>query len=151
MDTSTALAWDDRYLVGHHTMDRTHREFADHVNALLSVGDAGVADALAALLAHLEAHFAFEEDLMAQHAFPARGCHADEHAKVLASVHQTLTDVRAGDLAIGRELGQALVDWFGGHADYMDSALATWVVKKTMDGAPVVLRRSMQARPFALP
>ena len=33
------------------------------------------------------------------------------------------------------------MDWFPGHADYMDSALATWLVKKSHDGRPLVLRR----------
>ena len=48
---------------------------------------------------------------------------------------------RRGEVEIARELAQALMDWFPSHADYMDSALATWLVKKSHDGRPLVLRR----------
>ncbi len=47
-----------------------------------------------------------------------------------------------GNLEIGRALAQALADWFPEHADYMDSALATWQVKQATNGAPLVFRRA---------
>ncbi|MBS0552175.1 MAG: hemerythrin, partial [Proteobacteria bacterium] len=47
----------------------------------------------------------------------------------------------AGNVEVGRDLARALVDWFPGHADYMDSALANWMVKRAHDGSPLVLRR----------
>ena len=46
-----------------------------------------------------------------------------------------------GQTEIVREFTQALVDWFPGHADYMDSALATWLVKQAHNGRPLVFRR----------
>ena len=144
MTSAATLEWDDSHLVGHHGMDLSHRQFALCLNAVLAAEDKQLTGALALLLQHLEVHFAFEEALMEQHAFPARGCHADEHGRVLASMRQTLTEVQAGDTAVARELAQALLDWFVGHADYMDSALATWVAKKTLQGAPVVVRRAMR-------
>ena len=52
--------------------------------------------------------------------------------------------VAAGDIAVGRGLALALADWFPGHSDYMDAALATWVMKKVANGAPVPLRRVMR-------
>jgi hypothetical protein len=36
-----------------------------------------------------------------------------------------------------------LFEWFPGHADYLDSALAAWMTKQTMGGKPVVFRRSI--------
>jgi hemerythrin len=48
-------------------------------------------------------------------------------------------------LKIGRGLVTALEEWFPGHADYLDSALAKWMVKQSFGGervAPVVLRRN---------
>ncbi len=59
----------------------------------------------------------------------------------MASVREVQELVAKGEVAIARELAQALMDWFPGHADYMDSALATWLVKKSHDGRPLVLRR----------
>lgn len=48
-----------------------------------------------------------------------------------------------GDTEVVRELAVALQDWFPGHADYMDSALALWMVKRAHGGAPLVFRRGM--------
>lgn len=146
LDTA-GFAWDDRYLLGHRGMDDTHREFVALVDALLAASDGNLPGALDVFARHAESHFEEENRLMDQHDFPARGCHKDEHDKVLASVREVQAMVAAGDVEIGRELGLALVDWFPGHADYMDSALATWLVKKLTKGAPLVLRRNMTLTP----
>lgn len=139
--TTAAFEWDDRYLVGLRDIDTAHREFTLLVDALLGADDDALVPALDAFARHAEEHFGTEEQLMERYAFPARECHAEEHAKVLASVHEVRALAAEGDLQTARELAQALADWFPGHTDYMDSAIATWVVKKTAGGAPVVLRR----------
>lgn len=141
MENPTDFAWSDRFLLGHGAMDATHREFVACVEALLSVDDAGLGAALAAFAAHAEAHFADEERWMAD-GFPARDCHAGEHAKVLASVREVQAALAEGDSGLVRELAQALADWFPGHADHMDSALAHWLVQRRHAGAPLVFRRN---------
>jgi hemerythrin len=135
------LDWDDRYLVGHQAIDRTHAEFVELLSAMQRGPDHELPRLLDALAAHIETHFALEERLMREHEFPARECHADEHARVMASVQEVRVDVAAGERHVARELARALADWFPGHSDYMDSALAIWVVKRRTAGAPVVLRR----------
>ena len=50
-------------------------------------------------------------------------------------------------------LAQSLADWFPGHADYLDSALAQWMVKKQLGAIPVVVRKNLkfdQTVPLAL-
>ncbi len=136
-----AFAWEDRYLLGHVQMDATHREFVECVDALLRVPDAELAVALAAFARHAESHFGEEDRWMAESDFPARGCHADEHAKVLESVLAVQAELAAGNVGLVRELAQALQDWFPAHADYMDSALAQWLVRRSHAGAPLVFRR----------
>ena len=142
---SAGFAWDDRYLLGYAAMDHTHQEFVTRVNALLTVSDAAFAEALAAFAQHAERHFAEEKQWMTlgpgQPDYPARDCHVDEHDKVLASLQEVQTLLAEGNLTIGREFAQALMEWFPGHADYMDSALANWMVKRLHQGAPLVLRR----------
>jgi hemerythrin len=135
------FAWDDRFLVGHATIDAEHREFALAVDRLLGATGAELGAALDAFASHAAAHFGAEERLMRDHAFPAHECHAAEHARVLASVHEVRQLVALGDTTIGRELALALIDWFPGHSDQMDSAVAIWVTKRITGGAPVVLRR----------
>lgn len=136
------FAWDDRYLLGHIAMDRTHREFVELVDALLTVDDAGLPAALEAFARHAEAHFEQEDRWMEADGFPARECHVDEHAKVLSSVREVQQLLAEGHTEVVRELAEALKDWFPGHADYMDSALAAWLVKREHNGRPLVFRRN---------
>ena len=62
---------------------------------------------------------------------------------VLGSAREVEPLVAAGNIAIGREFAAELARWFPGHADYLDSALAHWLVKKSAGGKPVVLRRNV--------
>lgn len=135
--------WNDRYLLGHAAMDDTHREFVSLVDALLKAPDAELEQALAAFAEHAAAHFEQEDRWMRGSGFPATDCHADEHAKVLASVREVRQELAKGHFDVVRGLAQALMDWFPGHADYMDSALATWMVKRSHGGAPLVFRRDL--------
>lgn len=143
MPASAEPRFGDHLLVGHAAMDREHRAFADDLHALQQADDTGFAAALQQLTVHLQVHFALEEQLIDAHRFPAGACHAEEHRKVLASLAEVQALVAQGDIAIGRELADALADWFPGHAENMDGALAIWVSRKTHGGAPVVLRRDL--------
>ena len=146
MASPTDFSWTDAYLLGYPPMDDTHREFVDIVAALLAADDQGVAALLEAFARHAEAHFAQEHDWMDQTEFPAAQCHKDEHNAVMKSVRDVQTIVAAGNTEEARSLARALKDWFPGHADYMDSALAAWMSKKKHGGKPVVLRRNLGLR-----
>lgn len=138
------MAWSDAYLLGFDAMDATHREFVDCVAALQTASDAQLPARLAAFERHALAHFDEEQRWMDGSAFPAAGCHAEEHAKVLASVREVIDLVAQGiDRQVARDLTQALVEWFPGHADHMDSALSHWLSQRQHGGAPVVLRRNV--------
>lgn len=141
MDEQNAFAWDDRYLLGHSAMDETHREFVALVDALLTVDASELESALAAFLRHAEAHFEQENRWMELDDFPARDCHVDEHNKVLASVRDVQDELANGNVQLVRDLALALMEWFPEHADYMDSALSTWLVKHSHGGRPLVFRR----------
>lgn len=147
--TPEAATWHDDLRLGFSPMDATHEEFLSLVDALLAAPDAAVAEALAAVHAHTREHFAAEERWMDETGFPAAGCHRDEHAAVLASMEGVGRKVAAGDVEAARRLAGALTEWFPGHADYLDSALAHWMCKKTMGGKPVVLRRRKAESPAA--
>ena len=146
MPDPNQLPWSDEYLLGYGPMDATHREFVDIVHALLSCDDAGFAAHLDAFARHAEAHFREEDGWMEKTDFPPRECHVDEHAAVLKSVYQVIEVVKQGDVAEGRRLAAALAGWFPGHAFHLDSALAHWMVKRSLGGKPVVLRRNVVAR-----
>jgi hemerythrin len=128
-------------LVGYAPMDVVHEEFFDRVNAVLRVGDVDVLAALAELRDQTRAHFEMEERWMEETRFPARSCHADEHAAVLASVDGVCKRAAGGDVAAARRLAEALLEWFPAHADHMDSALAHWMCQSRHGAAPLVFRR----------
>ena len=146
MPSAEEFSWTYAYLLGYSPMDDTHREFVEIVGALLGAEDAALAVHLEAFARHAEAHFSQEREWMETTAFPAMQCHVDEHNAVMKSVREVQQIVAAGDAAQGRSLATALADWFPGHADYMDSALAHWMSKKKHGGKPVVLRRNLGLR-----
>jgi len=148
MTAPQTFPWNDNYALGYPPMDDTHREFVTVVDGLMSADPTGLPAAIAAVVAHLEAHFAQEAEWMNGTDFPAAGCHIDEHDAVLKSAHQVqalLADgVTPEKAAKAKSFGQALVDWFPGHADYLDSALSQWMVKRVYGGAPIVLHRDVK-------
>jgi len=140
-----AASWHGDLRLGFPPMDGIHEEFVQLVDALLGAPDEDMLPALRAVDAHSREHFAAEETWMADTAFPAAACHRDEHAAVLASIAGVTRRVENGDFEAGRRLARALAEWFPGHADYLDSALAHWMCKKLLGGQPVVLRRPVPA------
>lgn len=139
------FVWTDRYLLGFSEMDDTHREFVHVVQALLSCPDTDLPSALADFIRHADTHFGSEDKWMTESNFPARECHADEHAAVMKSALDVRQRVESGNITIGREFAKELMRWFPGHADYLDSALAQWMVKLRLGAKPLVFRRSIGA------
>lgn len=144
MSTPGGFKWSDRLLLGHGETDRTHKEFVELVDTMLSIEDLAFPSAFHRFVLHAEEHFGQEDAWMRSGGYPASGrdCHIDEHAKVLESVYEVRERVAAGDLAIGRRLARELSMWFPAHVDYMDSALSKWMTEKRFGAAPVVIRRS---------
>ena len=144
------MRWSDSFLLGYPAMDRTHHEFVDCVAALQRAADADLPARLADFERHAAAHFEQEGQWMTGSDFPATQCHADEHAAVLRSVYDVQALLLQGPRPeLVRDLTQALVDWFPGHADYMDAALSHWMSKRSHGGVPVVLRRGVAKRALA--
>jgi hemerythrin len=131
-------------LLGYAPLDAVHTEF----EALLQSANASEPSQLLAALKqvheHLVDHFAQEDRWMQETGFPAQECHMEEHARVLASAAQVVEQVQSGQFDIGFHFVDALVDWFPGHADYLDSALAIWMCKRRFGARPVVVHPRME-------
>jgi hemerythrin len=131
--------WNDEYAVGHDSMDATHREFVECVDALLRAEDDALAAALEAFAHHVRAHFAEEDLAMRQTAYGSAGCHIDEHAAVLKSLQEVHEAFAEGKVQVVRGFARALADWFPEHARVMDMGLARWLVQRRLGGSPIVL------------
>ena len=133
----SALAWSEALALKQPRMDQTHREFVDLLHGLGAAHAAGVADfdtLLQGLQQHTEAHFAQEERWMADIGFAPQNCHALQHAqvlKVLVEVRRALAE--GGDREIVAVLVDELGQWFVGHAQAMDAALAEIMVERGYD------------------
>lgn len=143
MELFDELSWSDSFLLGFGPMDAVHQEFVGIVHAILTCPDADLLVHLKTFERHAEDHFSQELKWMKGTNFPAMQCHDDEHRAVQKSVSEVIPLVEQGDFSVGRALAKALADWFPGHADYLDSALAQWMVKLHTGGAPIVIKRSM--------
>lgn len=146
MSTDTpSFLWSDRFKLGYERMDDTHRDFVLKVNALLQAADGDLLARLDDFIVHADAHFGEEKEWMTSTDFPAASCHLDEHDAVMKSVREvrellsTRPDAWCYDKT--RSLAQALVDWFPGHATYLDSALSAWMCKRVYGARPVVFHR----------
>ena len=137
------MEWNDSMPLGYEPMDMVHREFVELVADLQRCADAEIPAVLDEVVEHLEAHFRGEDELMTRHDFPPKDCHIEEHAAVLRSAAEVRQRVAQGDHAEARSFAAALAGWFPGHADYMDAALAHWMVKRLHGGKPLVFRREV--------
>jgi hemerythrin len=146
MDTAEkeTFKWTDGFVLGYQPMDATHQEFVDIVNELLHCPDESFVGAMEKFKVHALSHFGLEDQWMRETEFPAGDCHIGEHAAVMASFEEVYALAKSGDTQTGRGFARELQKWFPGHADYLDSALAHWMFKRTHGGKPVVLRRTIK-------
>lgn len=143
--------WHDSLALGHAPIDRTHREFADLLASLAGASDEQLPAELARVQAHCREHFGQEDAWMEETMFPARECHAAEHAAVLASIDGVAARLASGEVAPARSLAAALAEWFPPHTQHLDSALAHWLCQRRLGGRPVVLRGRLGERLAAAP
>lgn len=143
--SDNSLMWSDARALGFRPMDETHEEFYLVAFRVLTCTEKDVAAALEAFEAHSVAHFQQEEEWMRTTDFPPSDCHVSEHAAVLQSTREVRAAIEAGraGIELAHDFGLYLFQWFPGHADYLDSALAAWMSKRTYGGKPVVFRRNI--------
>lgn len=133
--------------LGHSTMDAAHKEFDRLIDMCSAAGDEKFPTHLNSLIEHLRAHFADEDQQMCASAFPPNDCHMREHNAVLRSASEVWQRIQRGELDPGRAFVKELGNWFPGHVDYLDSALAAWLSKQRYGGKPVVFQRPRRAQP----
>lgn len=144
IDNEGGISWSDSFELGYQPIDTVHQEFIEILGKLQKATDSELKILLQSLFVHLDEHFGYENSLMISSEFPPMECHIDEHAAVLQSVIDVQSCLEKGDFEVCRRLIDALVNWFPSHADHLDSALAHWMVKRSLGGKPVVIRRELK-------
>jgi len=140
-----SFTWSDARLLGFKPMDDTHEDFYRVAQQLLLCDAGSMLEAIDAFEQHAVEHFELEDEWMRSTGFPPRDCHIEEHAAVLASVREVKALLASGERGpeLAHDFALYLFEWFPGHADYLDSALAAWMSKQRHGGKPVVLRRRL--------
>lgn len=119
------LPWRDEFVLGHESMDGTHKEFVDLINRVDDIGDADFSSYFDELLEHTRRHFESELELMKSSRFLSLREHEDDHNRILAEMMQMQRFANRGMIKIPRAyIREKLPDWFGVHAASMDIALA---------------------------
>ena len=117
-------------LLGVHEMDKTHEEFIHLVQQLCNVENSSFNILFQQFLAHTQAHFSHEQELMEQTRFPAIAEHTAEHRRILGELDRFNTKVRHGIFMYARAyVREMLPDWFKLHLATMDSALAAHILQ----------------------
>jgi hemerythrin-like metal-binding protein len=136
MTTATAentLSWSDALALGDDRTDHTHQEFVDLVNATTAAEPADKLAVYQKLLEHTVEHFAQEERWMLACGIPEDFCHFTQHKGVLDVMKEVERRAVGGDLAYIDSMIEALVEWFPGHANSMDSGLVGYLKDKGYD------------------
>jgi hemerythrin-like metal-binding protein len=142
------IDWSDRYSVGHPAMDHDHRMLVRIVNRLhqarLAEEDpAVVAETISALRRYVEDHFAREERLMAEVAYPGLDEHGQAHRRIEDTVrdYEVLAAAAPDGLDTGRLL-DFLKDWLLNHILKTDRAYSAYLDKLSPGAAIDPLSRA---------
>lgn len=121
------IIWNDYFSVGVQQMDLQHQKFIEMLNQCLK---AQTADKLASItpailsdmMAYLQSHFAAEEKMMAENAYPGYDAHVQLHRAFIQKTNSLLEKHRQGNQpdAVAAELLDFLQDWFINHIIRID-------------------------------
>lgn len=127
----SVLAETGEFVTGHPALDHDHDVFLTLLAQLAVAGNPEFPTLFQNLLRQTEQHFAQEEHLMQQHAFPAMAEHQGEHRRVLGEFHQFKPRIDKGLIAFGRPFVQERLPlWFKLHVATMDYALALHIERR---------------------
>lgn len=114
------IDWEDRYRIGHETIDNQHRRFFELINNLQQQASAGAGRdatilAMNSLANHALEHFADEEELMDQIDFPGLIQHRWRHHSFATKVADMALEWGKGNETNVDDILLFLKDWLLGH------------------------------------
>lgn len=114
-------------------IDTDHQAFALLVNQLETASAAEFSTHFAELVAHIEEHFNYENQLMEKSGFPALAEHKGEHQRVLGQLQQFASRVANGRINFAKAyVDEQLPGWFKLHLVTMDSALIAYLKRQEL-------------------
>lgn len=127
--------WREDYSVKIPSIDVQHKRLVEMLNQLndgmaSGTGHAQLATLLDGLVDYTAKHFAYEEKLFAQHAFPGSAEHTAEHARLVEQVLDFKRRFEAGQASINMQLMKFLKDWLINHILGSDKGYSAHLVER---------------------
>jgi hemerythrin len=129
------MTWNSKLDVGVAGIDQQHRKLVDILNRLNDAMHTGHGtDVLGAVLDDLVKytanHFAFEEDLMRKHGYPAYPAHKKEHDDLVKTAVDLQTKFKSGETRLSIDVLRFLRNWLTTHIQGTDKALGAFCQEK---------------------
>jgi hemerythrin len=139
-------AYDSGMPTGVAPLDHLQRDFYEAMKCLATAPDSEFIYQYGEFVKVAERTFRIEEAWMEELDCAIVCCHREQHARVLAALHNVHARVMDGDLAIGRDVAERLLpQWFALHAETMDAALGATIA---CVGANVSIDGAMTPQPI---
>lgn len=129
------FTWCDDYSVKVPSIDQQHHKLVDMLNALhdgMTKGGsrAQLEELLNGLVSYTVEHFAYEEELFAEHGFPHAEAHVAEHQRLVQQVTEFKRKHETGSAKINMQLMKFLKDWLINHILGSDKAYSGHLVER---------------------
>jgi hemerythrin len=114
------MEWSDKYSVGINSIDVQHKQLVALINNLFEAlskgkGDQALAPILNELIVYTKTHFAYEERLFTQYAYPDSSLHKADHDKLAAQVLDIQKQMQEGKVGVSVGTMTFLKEWLSGH------------------------------------
>jgi hemerythrin len=132
------LQWDPGLALGHADIDRQHQELFRRFGALVEAMDFGNVQGIGGLFDYLgeyvKTHFAAEERIMAETAYPGAYVHASAHARFIREYGELrmLFDAAGASPGVAVKTRVWIEDWLRAHIAGVDQALARHLIARQL-------------------
>jgi len=118
--TDLVVSWDESFRVGVKSIDDQHKFLVDLIAKLQSAMASGTArtilvELIADLILYTKYHFAWEEQILEQHAYPELETHRAQHADLTRQVLELQAQLESSRLKIGSPVLVFLRHWLLDH------------------------------------
>ncbi len=131
-----AIEWTEDLATGIEKIDDQHKEIFVRVRALVDAGKQGkgrqtVAETLDFLVDYVRTHFAAEEAIQKESAYPDFNSHKAQHTEFLKNIDKLKVefDEEGPTLSVMLKVNQVVVEWLVAHIKRVDKALAEFLRK----------------------
>jgi hemerythrin len=130
--------WKDSLLVGVTIIDDEHRKLVAAIDELMDAcmkgkGRDTIEKTLMFLSEYTKKHFADEEKLQAEYAYPGMAAHKKMHTQFYANITALINDFNQNgpNVALTGKINKTLVDWLIHHINAEDKKLGLHIQSKT--------------------